>query len=171
MLTWSASCGCLGAWFLQSYSAPFLVVQTISSRDLLVQSFCTNDCTNVCVLFNIELFQIQKITPDHSVFLLTEGSLWNCCTWAQTSCLNKNVLSLAVFFLILFSKLKAFRISLHSSEKLAFTVFPAASWIFLVPELHRNPLSNRMCGLILVLKWDWKRRGCAGGLIPIQQVQ
>lgn len=130
--------------------------------------FCTM-CYFPCLLFNI-IPNSENNSPDNTVFPLTEGSCtakvlssaWNCCTWAQTSCLNLNVLSLAqLFFFFSFSsqnsKLSECPCTLLRSVLL--TASPAF-WNFLVSELHQTPPTSRMSGLILVLKWGQKRWNC-----------
>lgn len=178
MLTWSASCGCLVAWFLQSYTDTLLLFLWFKVFPPVI---CW--CNHLCNIM-LHKWLHQRLCPlQHWVISNSENNSRSFSISSHRGLtlkylyLGSNFMSeqecvvASSFFKILISKLKAFRISLHSSEKLAFTALPAAFWIFLVPELHQNPLSNRMCGLILVLKWDWKRRGCAGGLIHIQQVQ
>lgn len=144
-------------------------------------TFCTADCISFfyffapCIIFLVSsstLFQIQRITLPIIRYFLSQRALapqkfflpleivvlgLKLHVWTQMYCRQHRFF---FFFFILISKLKAPRMSLHSSEKCARNCLSCFLEFLGVRTASNLTPTSRMSGLILVLKWGQKRWDC-----------
>lgn len=99
-------------------------------------------------LFPLQQWNIPNAEND---FAEVAAYTWNCCTCAETSCVNLNILSLAQIRpppSALISVLKALWMSQYASDKCALNCLFC---IFVASQLHQKSPTDRMSGLL----WCW----------------